>query len=245
MIDKPRTVRATIQVGEDGRESSRATVTVESHDPAYPVDSSVGDCLLRAADRLAAAGASVEEKRPDIDFADCHRTYTDLLNLASVLGIPPDQFEKMKERAATLSEDDQSNRAVNIRGSTRTHREWKVLDRERTIMRQKWADYFTDIDVLLCPVTRVAAFPHDHAAIVDRVLPVNNRDETCLDALLPWVGLTCVSYLPATVAPVGFTPEGLPVGVQIVGPYLEDRTPIHVAKLMEDVTGGFTPPPGF
>jgi amidase len=112
-------------------------------------------------------------------------------------------------------------------------------------MRQKWADYFTDMDVLLCPVSRVAAFPHDHQAIGNRVLPINNRDETCVDALLPWVGLTCVSYLPATVAPIGFTPEGLPVGVQIVGPYLEDRTPIHVAKLMEDVTGGFTPPAGF
>jgi len=41
------------------------------------------------------------------------------------------------------------------------------------------------------------------------------------------------------------TKGGLPVGVQIVGPYLEDRTPIHVAKLMKDVVGGFTPPPGF
>ena len=214
-------------------------------DPAYPVDSSVGDCLQGAADRLAVAGASVEEKRPDIDFIDCHRIYTDLLNLATAISIPPAQFEEMKKTATTLSADDQSNYAITIRGSIRTHREWQALNYQRTMMRQKWADYFKDIDVLLCPVTRVAAFPHDHKTILNRVLPINNRDETCLDALLPWVGLTCVSYLPATVAPVGFTPEGLPVGVQIVGPYLEDRTPIHVARLMEDVTGGFTPPPGF
>lgn len=214
-------------------------------DPTYPVDSSVGDCLQGAADRLAAAGASVEEKRPDIDFIDCHRIYTDLLNLATAISIPPAQFEEMKKTATTLSADDQSNYAITIRGSIRTHREWQELNYQRTMMRQKWADYFKDIDVLLCPVTRVAAFPHDHKTILNRVLPINNRDETCLDALLPWVGLTCVSYLPATVAPVGFTPEGLPVGVQIVGPYLEDRTPIHVARLMEDVTGGFTPPPGF
>lgn len=214
-------------------------------DPAYPVDSSVGDCLQQAADRLAVAGASVKEKKPDIDFIDCHRVYNDLLNLATASSIAPDQFESLKERAAALSADDQSNRAVNTRASIRTHREWQLLDHQRTTMRQKWADYFEDIDVLLCPVTRVAAFPHDHAKIIKRVLPVNNRDETCLDALLPWVGLSCVSYLPATVAPVGSTPEGLPVGVQIVGPYLEDRTPIHVARLMEDVTGGFTPPPGF
>ncbi len=60
-----------------------------------------------------------------------------------------------------------------------------------------------------------------------------------------WAGLTCVSYLPATVAPAGPAKNGLPVGIQIVGPYLEDRTPIHFAKLLEEMTGGFKPPPGF
>lgn len=214
-------------------------------DPAYPVDLSVGDCLQEAVDQLVTAGASIEEKKPDINFIDCHRIYTDLLNLATVSSIPPEQFEEMKKTAATLSEDDQSNYANNIRSLIRTHREWQALNYQRTMMRQKWADYFRDIDVLLCPVSPVAAFPHDHRTILNRTLPINNSDVTCLDALLPWAGLTCVSYLPATVAPVGFTPEGLPVGIQIVGPYLEDLTPIHVAKLMEEVTGGFTPPPGF
>jgi len=206
---------------------------------------SVGDCLQEAVDQLVTAGASIEEKKPDINFIDCHRIYTDLLNLATVSSIPPEQFEEMKKTAATLSEDDQSNYANNIRSLIRTHREWQALNYQRTMMRQKWADYFRDIDVLLCPVSPVAAFPHDQQTILNRTLPINNSDVTCLDALLPWAGLTCVSYLPATVAPVGFTLEGLPVGVQIVGPYLEDLTPIHVAKLMEEVTGGFTPPPGF
>jgi amidase len=76
-------------------------------------------------------------------------------------------------------------------------------------------------------------------------LHINKRDVPCLDALLPWVGLATVAYLPATIAPVGLTEDKLPVGIQIIGPYLEDHTPIHVAKLMEGVIGGFTPPPGF
>jgi amidase len=53
------------------------------------------------------------------------------------------------------------------------------------------------------------------------------------------------SYLPATVAPVGCTSAGLPVGVQIVGPYLEDRTTIDFARRLGDVIGGFEPPPGY
>jgi amidase len=44
---------------------------------------------------------------------------------------------------------------------------------------------------------------------------------------------------------VGLSPEGLPIGVQIVGPWLEDRTPLALAALIEREFGGFTPPPGF
>jgi amidase len=54
-----------------------------------------------------------------------------------------------------------------------------------------------------------------------------------------------MAYLPAVVAPVGRTPGGLPVGVQIVGPYLEDRTPIDFARRLADVIGGYEVPPGF
>ena len=119
------------------------------------------------------------------------------------------------------------------------------MNYQRTLMHQKWADYFQDMDVLLCPVTRVAVFSHDHQKIIKWVLRINNRDVNCEDALLPWVGLSGVAYFPATVAPIGFPPEGLPIGIQIVGPFLEDRTPIHFAKLIEDITGGFTPPHGY
>jgi amidase len=54
-----------------------------------------------------------------------------------------------------------------------------------------------------------------------------------------------VAYLPATIAPVGLAKNGLPVGIQIVSPYLEDKTSIHFAELLEETIGGFTAPPGF
>jgi amidase len=47
------------------------------------------------------------------------------------------------------------------------------------------------------------------------------------------------------VAPAGLTASGLPAGIQIVAPHLEDRTAIDVAKRIAEVTGGFLPPPGF
>jgi amidase len=60
-----------------------------------------------------------------------------------------------------------------------------------------------------------------------------------------WLQAVGVVHLPAVVAPVGLTASGLPVGVQIVAPYLEDRTAIDVAARIAEVTGGFQPPPGY
>jgi amidase len=60
-----------------------------------------------------------------------------------------------------------------------------------------------------------------------------------------WISFATLTGLPATVAPIGETGEGLPVGIQIIGPYLEDATPIDVAAKMAKVIGGFEPPEGY
>ena len=89
------------------------------------------------------------------------------------------------------------------------------------------------------------AIPHDqqsnrHARRID----VNGKAREYMDVLI-WAGPAVVSYLPASVAPVGITTEGLPVGVQIIGPHMGDHTTIAVAGMLEEILGGFTPPPGF
>jgi amidase len=214
-------------------------------DPLYPPDTEVGDCLQKMVDNLSQAGANVEEKKPDIDFGHCHQIWYELVNLATVLMIPQELFDRLLQDSKKLDKNDQSNEAWFAQAVTKLHREWQLLNVERSMMRQKWADFFQEYDVLLCPAVRIAAFHHDHTEIMKRVTRFNDREIDHGDVLLPWAGLTCVSYLPATVAPVGFSSNGLPVGVQIVGPYLEDRTPIHFAKLLEELTGGFRSPPGF
>ncbi|MBT3388150.1 MAG: amidase, partial [Desulfobacula sp.] len=111
--------------------------------------------------------------------------------------------------------------------------------------RQKWEDYFQDFDVLLCPVVRIAAHNHDHTKIGSRTIQFDNETLNYWDVVGPWNSLSLVSYLPSTVAPIGFTPSGLPVGVQIIGPYLEDYTSIQFAKLLERMNGSYKPPKGF
>jgi len=215
-------------------------------DPACPVDSQVGDCLQATVDRLSAAGAKIEDKRPDIDMSQCYGIHLKMAIAASSKELSEEQFQQAVAGKHKLGEDDLSSTALWVRGTVLSYRDFAILDYERTIMRHKWAEFFKDFDVLLCPAAPVTAFPHDHSeSLLDRTLQVNGEDRNYPRTVGSWACLTCVSYLPATVAPTGLAKNGLPVGVQIVGPYLEDRTPIHLAGLMETTTGGFSQPPGF
>jgi amidase len=95
------------------------------------------------------------------------------------------------------------------------------------------------------PTAFVPAFPHDHTpSILDRLLMTPAGPRSYMD-LTFWISFATLTGLPATTAPVGLTRGNLPVGIQIVGPYLEDATPIDIAGRLADVLGGFRPPPGF
>ena len=111
--------------------------------------------------------------------------------------------------------------------------------------QEKWAAFFETYDVLLAPVSPTVAFPHDHKEpISSRKLVVNGREKPMLDNLT-WALMAIVSGLPATVAPVGLSESGLPVGIQIIGGRFEDRTTIAFAKGISGLVGGFSAPPGY
>ena len=100
-------------------------------------------------------------------------------------------------------------------------------------------------DAVICPVMPTPAYPHDHSADQEtRRINIDGKDYVYPDQLA-WPGIATLPGLPATAIPLGLSPEGLPVGVQIVGPWLEDRTPLKLAELIEREFGGFVPPPMF
>jgi len=117
-----------------------------------------------------------------------------------------------------------------------------VLRERQAQLRARWARFFCDYDVLLTPVTPVPAITHDHRAPEQRTISVNGQPRPYTDQS-PWTGLAGAAYLPAAVAPAGLTDTGLPVGIQVISPYLEDRTAIDMARWIERTCGGFCPPP--
>jgi amidase len=125
------------------------------------------------------------------------------------------------------------------------HREWLRLNEKREVIRARWRAFFERYDVLLCPVGPVCAFAHDHSEdLIARTVVVNGQRRWYWEQLA-WISLATLAYLPATAAPIGRTSGGLPVGMQIIGPYFEDRSCIEFARLLADVVGGFEAPAGF
>ena len=213
-------------------------------DAVMPLDSRVRDRLQWVLDALRAAGADIDEQaRPEIDVVEAFQTYQRLMYPIMASGLPTtlfEEFEKIKQAEPDDSEFDRFVRDVTI-----THREWLSANARRHEYRRQWAKFFKRFDVLLCPVASVPAIPHNtEVRQLERTIEINHRPAP-YSTLQKWVGMITLAYLPATSAPVGLTPEGLPVGLQIIGPYLEDRTPIHFAEKLADIIGGFEAPPGF
>jgi amidase len=89
------------------------------------------------------------------------------------------------------------------------------------------------------------AIEHDQVGdIVDRVVTVNGETRGHLD-IVQWMMLVNLTCLPSAVVPIGRTAAGLPVGMQVIAPYLQDRRAIRVARLASEVVGGYEIPPGF
>ena len=112
-----------------------------------------------------------------------------------------------------------------------------------------WRKFFERYDVILCPIMPTVAFPHDqsgegpgHIAQYSRTTLVDGKPVPYLNGL-QWPGLITVANLPATAIPTGRFIDGMPMGLQIVGPFLEDRTPLRFAQLAEAELGGYVPPP--
>jgi amidase len=206
----------------------------------------VQDGIQAVADTLAKAGAKVNDRaRPDIDTVEADRLFRQLLGAAMSGRTPDEAFRRNLERAATLASNDASSKAQGLRAATLHHRDWLIGSEARHKMRLQWAAFFKDFDVLLCPPVTTTAFSHDHnGEPFDRSIVVNGKEKPIAEQLF-WAGYSGLFYLPSTVAPAALTPQGLPTGVQIVGPQYGDLACIRLARLLEREHRGFVPPPGY
>ncbi len=219
-------------------------LVIDDH-PLLPTTKAVRSALDRLAERLAKAGAKVAHASPLLpDLAASARLYMRLLMSALSERWPPEIYQQAQTTAAAVKDDDDSLEAERHRGAVLSHRDWAAADRARIALQQQWAELFREWDVVLCPPMPTVAFPHDHTPMLERRVEIEGKQFSFFDQLV-WPEIATTPGLPATAAPIELSETDLPVGVQIVGPYLEDRTTIAFAALMEREFGGFVPPPGY
>ena len=214
--------------------------------PAWiAVEQSILDARQELADGLARRGASVREVDLSGSFGDLTQYYRQYLtSLQCVLGGATPPHARAKAAAKMRTYDDTFLAAVadGLEGSAALLIE--MLEAGQRYRRQ-WETVFREIDVLLSPVCNVNAFPHDDAFFYDRKLVIDGAQYPYY-RLSAIPSLASLAGLPVTVFPTGRrAASGAPIGLQVMGAFLEDRTTIRFARLVEAEFGGFTPPPGF
>ena len=210
-----------------------------------PLADSVRSALDTLAQWLRKQGAKVTPATLPIDAPRHQALFMQFVRAVGAARMNDATFQQTLADAAKHPPEDRSPPALNLRGLVQYHRDWCAAHEERTQLRAKWADYFRDHDLLLLPGTSVPAFPIDETAPREaRILDIDGR-QVPYNAQGFWQGIATVSYLPATVAPIARTAQGLPLAVQIVGPYLGDRSTIGFARLLERQYRGYTAPEAF
>lgn len=222
-------------------------VAVWNDAEAYPLDDAYAAAIEGVADDLARLGVKVNRQaRPPIDAAASYDVYLQILFGIIGGGLPPQAREGLLA-AGEAAESGSYPRRVGdaVRQSLSQH---FAATEARHQLYRAWRRFFAEYDVLLCPVTPTVAFPHDVerldlAAQFTRRLKVNSGTIPYTDNLA-WPGLATVANLPATAIPTGRRVGSVPAGVQVVGPYLGDRTTLRFAQLVEQALGGFARPAG-
>ncbi|MEA2776491.1 MAG: amidase [Acetobacteraceae bacterium] len=218
-------------------------VLVLDRHPLCPTADSVRAAVDGLADRLSGLGCIVRRGHPDLpDLARTTHNYCELLAASFAVDLTPDMRLRREAAASALSPDDTTITAAWLRGTVMSQTAWFKTSRIRAGLRTRWQKLFGDVDVLLCPPMPTPAFPHDHSPQDARKLRIDGHPVDYGDQLA-WCAPATPMGLPATVAPIARSPDGLPIGVQIVGGYLSDLTTIAFAAHIEQAFGGFVPPP--
>ncbi|MCM3882286.1 amidase [Frankia sp. R82] len=214
------------------RELSAYRVGVWADDSYRPVDSATSAVLHEVVRVLREAGADLDETTRPVGMAESDRLFQALMFAGSTANTAADAFAAEVAAAELLAPADSTPGAAFQRARTMRHRDWLLANEDRQRLRARWAAYFADVDVLITPAAPTAAVPdQSQLAAHERFITVDGTRREYWEQT-GWLTLASVVCLPAVTVPVGRTADGLPLGVQLIGPHLADRTIIHLAGLL-------------
>jgi amidase len=214
----------------------------QNHELA-PVTDETRKRIDAVAQAVRDAGGLVDyDARPDIDLIEAHENYSRLLTAVMSSRNSPEEYDRLQ----TILDDPETgeDHKAQLRRQLASYRDYALANEARMKSRWAWHKFFKKWDVMIMPVMPTPAFAHDHRPARERTLQVDNETRSYFDGVF-WAGHAINNYLPSTVVPTGGVGEGLPIGVQVMGPEYGDLKTIGFAKLLEAAGFGFTPPPGY
>jgi amidase len=215
-------------------------LVIDSH-PLLPSDRDVRGAIGRLADRLRAAGAHVATASDLLpDLTELARAFIALLMPVVFARMPAERLDAIAAQVAALPSDADTPEAWSLRAAVSSHRDWLAADAVRVRAAYRWHALFKTFDVVLFPPMPTAAFPQDERG-GERTIDIDGTAYH-YDLQMVYASLATSTGLPATTIPLERNGAGLPVGVSIIGPFLEDRTTLRFAELIEAEFGGFVPP---
>jgi amidase len=216
-------------------------------EPGFPLDPEIRAAIVAFGRQLQGQGAKVEAVRP-VDGLALMEAYRILL-MSAVAADKPASARRTAQALRSVAKLARgaggalAETAEQMLAMSASHAEWIEADEQRARIGVQLKGVFDRFDVILAPIAPVAAFPHDHSDFARRSLNLTDGRKIAYSALLNWIGLASACGLPATAIPIGLTPDGLPVGAQLIGPRGGDSRTLSAAQAIELELGGFAAPP--
>jgi len=204
-----------------------------------PISSEIKPTMEKAIEEFRKAGLNLEEGWPaQVDAKTQYYNYMYLQYAHIARGAKPEVIEELK---TTMNANGSPLQTLKRRAFTEPHKYFNEEDSRRQQFRDIWQEYFREYDAFILPVAFVPAYPHTTVPWATRMLQTP-EGERHYDDMLFWISFATLTGMPATVFPIGLTKSRLPVGLQIIGPFLEDATPIFLAERLSDILGGIKHP---
>jgi len=255
MARSVRDLRLLLSVIADGPIGAKAPpaelkglkIGVWSQEADFPLDPECAAAIAGFTASLADQGAVIQPIHPT-ETLPLMQAYMVLILSILGRGQPPKTQRAMRRVRGLV----QFVRGLGLRdppwaaqamASTATHGEWLVANEARARIGERMKAVFEQVDVIIAPATPLCAFPHDHTPFAKRTLTLSDGAKIPYRSMLNWIALATACGLPATAIPIGPLANGLPFGVQVIGPRGGDSRTLAVAEAIEQAFGGFTTPP--
>jgi amidase len=208
-------------------------------DPIAPPTPEMKAVLESVIEKLRSLGVKLIPGWPEgVQPAELLANYRFHLDAFFFSTSPPQEQERLRKEFGSGFGNPNS-------GALSPFADWQKQNFRRLAFRTQWQAYFNQADVFLSPVAFTTAFPHDHSEPQEQRMIATSAGARHYMDLLNWIAPATLTGCPATVAPAGRTKDGLPAGIQIMGPFWEDATPITFADLLSREIATFVAPPGY